>query len=85
MNTTARTSLFGLAMAALALVVGACDDGSTDAPPTPQTVVAPAFAPDGGNNFTSSVEVTITTTTTGASIRYTTDGSAPTDTDGLLY
>ncbi len=46
--------------------------------------VAPAFSP-GGGTYASAQSVTITTTTSGASIRYTTDGSTPTSTTGTLY
>jgi hypothetical protein len=48
------------------------------------TVTAPAFAPPPGT-YSSAQSVGITTTTTGASIRYTTDGSTPTETVGTLY
>jgi hypothetical protein len=50
----------------------------------PPAVAAPVISPAGGT-FTSATSVTITTTTTGASIRYTTDGSTPTSTTGTLY
>ncbi|HXB02004.1 MAG TPA: glycoside hydrolase family 88 protein [Opitutaceae bacterium] len=48
------------------------------------TVAAPTFNP-GGGTFSSAQTVTISTTTSGASIRYTTDGSAPSETVGTLY
>jgi hypothetical protein len=41
------------------------------------TVTAPTITPAGGT-FTNSVSVSLATTTTGATIRYTTDGSTPT-------
>jgi hypothetical protein len=44
----------------------------------------PVFTP-AGRSFTSSIAVTITTTTSGASIRYTVDGSSPTEESGNLY
>jgi endoglucanase len=47
-------------------------------------VAAPTFSPAGGS-YTSAQSVTISTTTSGASIRYTTDGSTPTSTTGTLY
>ncbi|OZJ01666.1 hypothetical protein BZG36_05673, partial [Bifiguratus adelaidae] len=47
-------------------------------------VSAPIFSP-GGGTFTSSQSVTITSATSGASIRYTTDGSTPSSTVGALY
>ncbi|HEV8072911.1 MAG TPA: chitobiase/beta-hexosaminidase C-terminal domain-containing protein, partial [Opitutaceae bacterium] len=47
-------------------------------------VAAPTFNPSGGN-FSSPQTVTISTTTSGASIRYTTDGSTPSETAGTIY
>ncbi len=47
-------------------------------------VATPTFSPGGGNYLTAQA-VTITTTTSGASIRYTTDGTTPSDTVGTLY
>ncbi|HSY18057.1 MAG TPA: discoidin domain-containing protein, partial [Candidatus Acidoferrales bacterium] len=48
------------------------------------TVAAPTFSPAGGT-YTSAQAVTISTATGGASIRYTIDGSTPTETAGTLY
>jgi len=45
---------------------------------------APSFSPVAGT-FTSSASVTISTTTGGASIRYTTDGTPPSSTVGTVY
>jgi len=42
------------------------------------SVATPTFSPDPGTTYTSAVTVTISTTTSGADIYYTTDGSAPT-------
>ncbi len=50
--------------------------------PTP--VANPTFSPAAGT-YTSAQNVAITTTTSGASIRYTTDGSTPSETAGTLY
>jgi uncharacterized repeat protein (TIGR03803 family) len=50
----------------------------------PPQVAAPTFSPAAGI-YTSAQKVTISTTTSGASIRYTTDGSMPTETNGTLY
>ncbi len=47
-------------------------------------VALPRFSPNPGN-FISSVDVTITTPTAGASIYYTTDNTDPSDTNGTLY
>ncbi len=48
------------------------------------TVANPSFSPAAGT-FTSAQTVTISTTTSGASIRYTVDGTAPSETAGKLY
>ncbi len=48
------------------------------------TVSAPGFNP-GGGTYGSAQNVSITTSTSGASIRYTTDGSTPSETTGTLY
>ena len=47
-------------------------------------VAMPVFSPAAGT-YTSAQTVTLSTTTPGASIRYTTDGSTPTETAGTLY
>ena len=47
-------------------------------------VAAPTFSPAAGT-YTSTQTVTISTTTSGASIRYTMDGSTPSETAGTLY
>ncbi len=47
-------------------------------------VTAPSFSP-GAGTYTSAQTVTISTPTPGASIRYTTDGSTPSQTAGTLY
>ncbi|HZP60524.1 MAG TPA: chitobiase/beta-hexosaminidase C-terminal domain-containing protein [Opitutaceae bacterium] len=51
--------------------------------PLPQAA-APVFSP-GGGSYTTAQDVTITSATGGASIRYTTDGSTPSETAGTLY
>jgi alpha-tubulin suppressor-like RCC1 family protein/predicted cupin superfamily sugar epimerase len=48
------------------------------------TVAAPAFSPPPGS-YATAQSVTLSSTTAGASIRYTTDGSNPTATSGLVY
>ena len=50
----------------------------------PPQVTAPTFSPPAGT-YTSAQTVTISTTTSGASIRYTTDGSTPSETAGTVY
>ncbi|HWA88100.1 MAG TPA: chitobiase/beta-hexosaminidase C-terminal domain-containing protein, partial [Opitutus sp.] len=52
--------------------------------PFPPRVAAPAFSPAGGT-YSGSQSVTISSATTGAAIRYTTDGSTPTRTHGTVY
>lgn len=47
-------------------------------------VAAPGFDP-GGGTYSSGQSVTITSATSGASIRYTTDGSNPTSSSGTVY
>lgn len=47
-------------------------------------VATPQFSP-GGGTYTSSQNVTITSSTSGATIRYTTNGSTPTSTSGTVY
>lgn len=49
-----------------------------------QTVASPTFSPAGGT-YSGAQQVSLATTTPGASIRYTTDGSTPTETSGTLY
>jgi hypothetical protein len=48
------------------------------------TAAAPTFSPAAGA-YTGTQTVSITTSTSGASIRYTTDGSTPSETAGVLY
>jgi len=49
-----------------------------------QQAAAPVFSP-GGGTYSSAQSVTITSSTSSASIRYTTDASTPTETVGTLY
>jgi hypothetical protein len=49
----------------------------------PGTAAAPAFSPPAGS-FTSVQSVTLSTTTAGASIAFTTDGSTPTESGGVV-
>jgi lysophospholipase L1-like esterase len=50
----------------------------------PEAVANPVFSPSAGT-FSSLQSVTITTSTSGATIRYTTNGSTPTSTTGTIY
>ncbi len=62
--------------------------GFTDSPISSATytiaVAAPTFSPAAGN-YSSAQNITISSATSGASIRYTTDGSTPSETAGTLY
>ncbi len=57
---------------------------SRDAGTPPQAVAAPVFTPPGGS-YTTQQSVTMTSATSGASIRYTTNGTNPTATTGTVY
>ncbi|HWZ94091.1 MAG TPA: chitobiase/beta-hexosaminidase C-terminal domain-containing protein [Opitutaceae bacterium] len=76
----------GLPAGTYALVVVANGNSSDPVafPPSGLTAATPTFSPPAGT-YASAQTVTITTTTSGASIRYTTDGSTPTETNGALY
>jgi Chitobiase/beta-hexosaminidase C-terminal domain len=50
----------------------------------PGTVSAPTFSPSPGT-YATAQSVTLSTTTSGATIRYTTDGSTPSETVGTMY
>ena len=55
---------------------------------TERELAAPTFWPDYGSyygGYSDSVNVEISTTSDGASIRYTTDESRPSSTEGILY
>jgi nucleoid-associated protein YgaU len=69
------------AIFALSIVLVNCPS-TPKTPPT--TVAAPTFSPAEGT-YTSAQSVTISTTTEGAEIRYTTDSTDPTSTTGTVY
>jgi hypothetical protein len=52
--------------------------------PPPVQVAAPSFGP-GGGAYSGAQSVSITSATSGAAIRYTTNGAAPTSTSGATY
>jgi formylglycine-generating enzyme required for sulfatase activity len=71
-------------LAAIAYAGGKIDSPVKQATYTKLAQVAqPTFAPDGGS-FAISVAVQISCSTAGATIRYTTDGSAPTQSNGAV-
>ena len=49
-----------------------------------ETVATPGFSPDGGSHAGSSVTVTVTCATADATIRYTTNGSEPGETNAVV-
>lgn len=51
---------------------------------TPTQVATPAFSPSGGT-YSTAQTVAISDSTSGATIRYTIDGSTPTETNGIVY
>jgi len=48
-------------------------------------VETPVLNPSAGTYYTTAQPVTITSATPGATIRYTTDGSMPSETNGIIY
>ncbi|HTB81563.1 MAG TPA: TIM-barrel domain-containing protein [Opitutaceae bacterium] len=75
-------------LTAIAYESGFTDSNVTSASYTigtgPTQVAAPVFSPAGGS-YSNAQNVSITTTTGGATIHYTTDGSTPSETAGTVY
>lgn len=69
---------------ALVDLVAVTLDNSTPPPVGTSNVAAPVFSPAGGT-YTTAQNVTISTATSGATIRYTTNGTTPTSTTGTIY
>ncbi|HTB81245.1 MAG TPA: putative Ig domain-containing protein, partial [Opitutaceae bacterium] len=70
------------------VTISATNAGGTGSKTLSLTITAAAAAPVfslAAGVYTSPQNVTITSTTSGASIRYTTDNSTPTETNGTLY
>jgi nucleoid-associated protein YgaU len=70
-----------VALSGVMILVAGC---KTPPKPPAEMTAAPAFTPAEGV-FTSAQTVTISSSTEGAEIRYTTDATAPTPTTGTLY
>jgi hypothetical protein len=73
---------FGIAFMGIAFLFSSCggggNSGGGNTQPQTQPMATPAISPVTGNAGASSVTVTITDATAGATIYYTTDGSTPT-------
>jgi glucosylceramidase len=77
-----RREILMVAFAALSIVGCGGGGGSTTTPP-PQTAATPTFSPAPGT-YTASQTVTLADSTPGASIYYTTNGTAPTTSSTLF-
>ena len=75
--------LMVLVVLTMSFAVIACQNTTTDDEPAIETVKTPVITPDGGE-FVGDVSVDITSATTGAIIRYTTDGTDPTATSTIF-
>src|SRR5579883_3193636 len=60
------------------------NNGAPNCSGNPTAAAAPTFNP-GGGTYSTAQSVSLNSTTAGASIRYTTDNSTPTETAGTLY
>lgn len=77
-NCAANTSYTGhVRIAATSTQKASAATSSTQTSPK-LTVATPTFTPNGASSFTGTQSVTISCTTVGATIHYTTDGTAPT-------
>jgi glucosylceramidase len=81
MDMRKKVVAIGLAAVWIAGCGGGSGGGTTQTPPA-QQAATPTFSPVGGT-YTSAQSVSLSTTTTGASIYYTTDGTTPTNTSNL--
>jgi hypothetical protein len=77
-----RTCLSALGLFSVLLLSFGCTVKSNE--PSQTTVAAPMIYPEAGT-YSAALDVTMSTTTSGATIRYTTDGSTPTPSSGTVY
>ena len=78
-----RNSSFALAFAAICLAGCGSNGNGGSTPPPPQTAATPAFSPTPGT-YTAVQSVSISDSTQGASIYYTTNGSTPSTSSTLF-
>jgi galactofuranose transport system substrate-binding protein len=81
-NGPGKIAIFALGLFALGMLSGCAALFGTNT--ETKSVVAPTFSPAAGS-YNAAQTVTIASTTEGATIRYTNDGTTPTDTYGMLY
>lgn len=74
----ALAALLAVAAALLAACGGSSGTGPPPPPPPPPPAAAPTFSPEAPLHFRDALEVALATTTSGGTIRYTTDGTDPT-------
>lgn len=85
MKTKLKLTFSFLLVFLLAIQIS-CKSESSDNPAAPvPKVSAPTFTPASGTEFVGSQEIILACETAGAEIRYTTDGTTPTDTVGTVY
>ena len=79
-----RSGAEGCALWSCLLLLFLSGCGVDSAKPPQDTVAAPVLSPEAGT-YSSAMDIAIRTTTSGATIRYTTDGSTPTTANGTVY
>jgi hypothetical protein len=81
LNLKKKLSVLTLTAAAIALTLAGCTNDS-EPPPPPQTVATPTATPASGE-VADNTPITLATTTAGAAIHYTQDGTEPTAASAL--
>lgn len=79
---TTKRLISGILLAAAVLLAGCGGGGGSTTPPPAQQAATPTFSPAGGS-YTAIQKVSLSDTTSGVSIYYTTDGSTPTESSTL--